>query len=326
MKKHLRKIPEYIREKVKNFQDENIVVQTILSIKASDIANPKYSQLGLSLDDGNLVFNNELVPDTKMGPYSRRNIKGYSYPLKDKPKIYKTYYAGERPIFGDSSKGYFSLYITRLVYQRVIYAPKELSIKIELIDTKDIPEKEYILRIYVDHVLNRGLPTFDFDLLFDLNLLQENIGISDVFESSTKVEDYIKTLYVGWEIFPDGNRDQIVEAVLKGIRKPSPELIKVIEDRNEFINSLKPINRIVGVSQNKRYFGARFSDNIVVFENVMYGNAIYVLFEDWSEVSKLSRTEILSLPEDKYIRIVHNKNWKHALQTLLKERLAAKTI
>ena len=49
------------------------------------------------------------------------------------------------------------------------------------------------------------------------------------------------------------------------------------------------INPIGGM--NSHYFGAKFGENIVVFENMDYGNAIYILSDNWEEISKMSRID-----------------------------------
>lgn len=72
---------------------------------------------------------------------------------------------------------------------------------------------------------------------------------------------------------------------------------------------------------NRRYFGAQFSDNLVVFENIEYGNAIYIPFDNWAEISQMSRIDILQRKEKDFIRLPHRKNWervlKHNIQKLL---------
>lgn len=60
------------------------------------------------------------------------------------------------------------------------------------------------------------------------------------------------------------------------------------------------------------YFGAQFADDVVVFENINFGNAAYVLYEGWKEMSKLSRTELLR-DENSFDRIVHSKGWEKRL-------------
>ena len=65
---------------------------------------------------------------------------------------------------------------------------------------------------------------------------------------------------------------------------------------------------------DRRYIGAKFKDNLVVFENIEYGNAIYILFDNWMEISKMSRIEILQRKEKDFIRLPHRKNWEQVLR------------
>jgi len=68
-----------------------------------------------------------------------------------------------------------------------------------------------------------------------------------------------------------------------------------------------------------RYFGAKFGDDLVAFENVRYGNAIYVMSESWPELSKRSRIDLLGAGLDDVRRIVHKKGWDDQLSTLVKD-------
>lgn len=51
-----------------------------------------------------------------------------------------------------------------------------------------------------------------------------------------------------------------------------------------------------------------------MFENIEYGNAIYILFDNWMEISKMSRIEILQRKEKDFIRLPHRKNWEQVLR------------
>ena len=52
-----------------------------------------------------------------------------------------------------------------------------------------------------------------------------------------------------------------------------------------------------------------------------YGNAIYVMFEDWEELSKRSRLELLRDRNGAaFERIVHRPGWKDALTTIVNDR------
>jgi hypothetical protein len=85
------------------------------------------------------------------------------------------------------------------------------------------------------------------------------------------------------------------------------------------LNRLKPEAYIAGSDGFLRYFGAKFGDDFVVFENVRYGNAIYLMFEKWEELSKRSRVELLAGPRDQFMRVEHREGWKEQLEAQVLE-------
>lgn len=49
---------------------------------------------------------------------------------------------------------------------------------------------------------------------------------------------------------------------------------------------------------------------------------IYLLFGNWEELSKKSRTEILQRPDKDFVRIPHTRYWKLNLKSELRRRIA----
>jgi hypothetical protein len=83
------------------------------------------------------------------------------------------------------------------------------------------------------------------------------------------------------------------------------------------LTTLSPIAFINGTNGFDRYFGAKFSDRLVVFENVSYGNAVYAMNESWPVLSQLPRIELLKQRPDGFTRIVHAHNWEGRLRTFV---------
>ncbi|HBS3633883.1 TPA: hypothetical protein MAG00_005558, partial [Klebsiella pneumoniae] len=89
----------------------------------------------------------------------------------------------------------------------------------------------------------------------------------------------------------------------------------VAENRYEFFMSLEPKKIVTGNSTFSNYIGAMLEDDLVVFENIEYGNAIYILYDDWDEISKLSRIDLLSgRAGSNFDRIIHSGNWKEEVR------------
>ena len=123
------------------------------------------------------------------------------------------------------------------------------------------------------------------------------------------------------EILPPGTVEEAVERIFGGRKATQPE-IDVVAERYKFFMSLKPVNLIVGSSGFQKYFGAQLKEDLVVFDNVEYGNALYIMFEDWEELSQKSRIELLSgKAGSNFIRIVHKGEWEETVRKVLKAEI-----
>jgi hypothetical protein len=125
---------------------------------------------------------------------------------------------------------------------------------------------------------------------------------------------------VAWEILPPGERDSNI-AIILGPKSTSTEAKVRLTERYDFLAKLKPRNFVLGTSGFQRYFGAQFSDNVVVFENIEYGNAAYIMGDDWQTLSQLSRTELLARAQREFDRVPHIDGWREVLRRKINERL-----
>src|SRR5690606_24609905 len=108
------------------------------------------------------------------------------------------------------------------VFQRSFIPPKLLPILIENL-AYDAAQQKYVFKFTGDEVLNRHTPDFFEDLLFNINLLQENTGHHGVFETNTPREEFLKTIFVNWDILPPGEQETI-ERILTDIKTDDPVL------------------------------------------------------------------------------------------------------
>jgi hypothetical protein len=318
MKKNLLKIPDIIKSKVALAKGKNLVVSCIVKIKPGSIREGKWKHVGIVYDGDKVVFPASILPSIKTGRYSKYNIRGRDIVHKELGLEPRTY-TFETPDFGDWSKGSHDVDITRMVYPRDFIPPKHTETKIELVGQDD--HGLYIFKFTIDEVLNESQAGFLDDLLVDLNLLQEIIGNHGVYPTDASLQDYLKSLYVSWEILPIGEMEENVTRILSGIRTTDPQIRQRLMDRWQLLTSLRPRNMVYGTSGFQRYFGAQFADDLVVFENVEYGNAIYIMFEDWPELSQKTRMELLAGPADKFVRIPHQGKWKPKLQAVVRKEL-----
>lgn len=319
-KKNVRKVPPSILDKVADFQQPECVVACLRRIPKDHLSHGIYSHLGMIWADGGVTFPEQVVPDPRTGRYSRANIEGKSIPRKDLPMVTRTF-SVDAPNYGDWSLGSHEVSWDRDVYQRDYIPPRELAIKIEQV-AEDVQLQSLVFRFTVDEVLDRGSTDFHERLLFNINLLQENVGNFDVFPSSAPVETYLKSLYVNWELLPPGEREVNIAKIFRSVKTDEPRIRQQIAQRYDFLARLKPLQFIRGTNGFRNYCGAQFAPDLVVFENIEYGNAIYVMFEDWATLSQKSRTELLAEHPDNIVRVPHTADWEGRLSGLIRKELS----
>jgi hypothetical protein len=315
MRKNIRVVPKQILDRIHTFELDDIVVACVKRIKPQDI--DRYAHLGLKVSGGQLVTPESQVPSPTSGRYSRANLEGRDVVRKDLPMVTRSY-SWETPNWGDWSYGSHTQSVTREVYQRDFIPPKELELTISLLEMSGTGE--FVVKFAIDQTLTRKAADFETDLLYNLNLLQENVGAVDVFPSAATLADYTNTVQIDWEILPPGHIDEVLRKMLQGKRAVSADRQKVMEQRLRVLSRFKPEAYIAGTNGFLRYFGAKYSDNLVAFENLNYGNAIYVMYERWEALSKRSRVDLLKGNRDGFDRIEHREGWDEKLGALLKRK------
>jgi hypothetical protein len=313
MPKNFRRIPLEVMSRIERFALDDVIAACAKRMLLADAE--KFAHLGLRIEDGSLVFPDPFVPQPSAGKYSMYNVDGKDIKRTDLPKISKTFsfYA---PNWGSSSNGEHLVSHTRKVYQRDFIPPKGVELSVTLIARH---EDSFDIKFAIDQVINRHAPDFESDLLYNLNILQENVGAADVFESDASLADYAATIRVNWELLPVGKigpRELAAHLLQRG-GGGSVQQQKAIADRLVVFEKFKPTDYIAGSSGFVRYFGAKYDDDFVVFENIRYGNAMYVMFENWQELSQRSRIDLLKGPRDGFERIEHRDQWEDRLKAML---------
>jgi hypothetical protein len=175
------------------------------------------------------------------------------------------------------------------------------------------------VKFAIDEVINRRTPKFPQELLYNLNLLQENVGDANIFESVATLAEYAATIRVDWQLLPPGSVDEVFAAMTAGKRPITDQQAATMKQRLQVMGRLKPEAFVTGTQGFIRYFGAMFGDDFVAFENLQYGNAIYVMFENWQALSQRSRVALLGGDPDSFERIVHSPGWDERLAALVQE-------
>jgi len=319
-KKNLNTIPTHIRNKLHAFSDDDVVVACVKRLSGEELA--RYAHLGIRYTPPDAHMPPPTVPPPTAGRYSKMNVEGKEVIRYDLPKYTKTFYI-DSPNFGDPSKGWHTVEWDRLVYHRDFIPPKELELAIDILDQPTVDL--FRIKFEIKEVLSKVSPDFDDDLLYNLNLLQENVGAVDVFPSAATLAEFTRTVQLDWEFLPPND----VEAVVRHILAKKPTMTvderKTMEERLSVFAKFNPTAFLTGTSGFLRYFGAQFRDDLVVFENINYGNALYVMTDNWQELSKRSRMELLKGPREGFERIEHRQGWETQLQGVLQKLGVAPT-
>ncbi len=317
-KKNIRKVPQKILSKLNVIAGPHIVVGCVKRINRESIENGQYSHLGIELNEDRLSFQQSISTSPDQGKHSYWNVNGREIVRKDLPK--ETHYnLVDTPNYGDSYKGTHTVSLPYKKYPRDFIAPRNTTINIECSDTSN-NLTHYIIKFELSEVLDRDSKEFD-DRLFDcLNLLQENIGDCGIEQAGITLYDYIQTLHVAWDILPPGTIEEAIDRIFHG-RQPTEQESQIVNERYDFFLTLNPQSLVYGRSGFQRYFGALIEDNLIVFENVKYGNAIYIMFSDWEELSQQSRVDLLSGRfSNDFERVTHVGDWQKKVTKIIEER------
>ncbi|SRR5260221_31955 len=313
-----RVIPVRVQAKLASLDAQLIEVGCVRRVSAADVQRGKLRHLSIRMNlDGELVLPGPVIPSNN-GPWSQRNANGYVVVRRDLSKETHYNYV-QTPNWGDWAKGSHTSLLPYEKYPRDYYAPILATIATTLVSVSD-DASEYTLHFRTSHVLDRNASSFDHELLEAINFLKENVDCYSIAAHGADIKEYLKELRVSWELLPPGSKEQIA-ARLFGDRKPTEEEEAIVWDRYNFLMSLAPKKIILGTSGMQRYFGGMFESDRVVFENLRYGNAVYVMYDTWKELSQRNRIELLSgrFGHD-FVRVIHTKNWKTKVGYALKHR------
>lgn len=313
-KKSVRKVPAEILSAIDHLPGETYLVYGVRRMSKTDLQAGELSDLGVSCSDAGVVACHESVLlGASLGPWARRNQTGWERVRKDLPKVTKTY-SVEVPNFGDWDKGSHSISWTREVYQREVLPPAGFTLRVAFLN--DTANDVDVL-VEVDFEFNRhehgGLL-----LLLAVNLVQLAIGRVAVRTPEVAPTPALRVMTVDWELLPVGHLVETIPQIAERLGVHSVPEQTILHDRLTFLESQGPSHLIAGASGFARYVGALFNENLVAFENIRYGNALYVMFDDWATSSQMSRIDLLSSDRN-FVRIIHHAHWKERAARVIAE-------
>jgi hypothetical protein len=310
-KKNFLKIPQVIIDRLNAFAQDDVVAACAKLVRNNEIQ--RYAKLGLKIEADVIVTPQPFVPHASAGRYSKTNTEGKVVKRTDLPMEKKTQ-SFEAPSWKSGHTHTVSW--SRDIYQREWIAPKGVQLQITVVERQ---VGASVLKFSVDEVINRRTPNFENELLFNLNVLQENVGAADVMPSAATLAEYAETVRVDWELLPAGTPiDQIVANIKKRSNVDAPTEA-AMRERLAVMERLTPEKYVIGTSGFAGYFGAQFGADFVAFENIRYGNALYVMRENWQVLSKKSRIELMAGNYEEVTRIEHRDGWSRKLTALVRD-------
>lgn len=314
------KIPPFVQGALNDIDGDIVAIAATGRVKRRDIEAGQYSHVGLSIDGSSVISVGPTSPSVSAGKWSERNANGWDRKRKDLPMVQKTWTI-ESPNFGDGARnGWTTRCWTREVYQHQIFEPQGMTIEASVLE--DGGGEQLVVKFALSPMLSRGMSEFELMLLWSINVLQENTGVTGVFASDATREEYISTITLDWQIFPPGTVDEVVARLLGSARPTNvADFEKQVRERVQMFEGFEPRAYIRGQGGFGSYFGAQFADDLVVFENLRYGNAVYLLYQDWNEVSQRSRLDLLRDQDAHFDRVLHTDGWQGRLTALLHDKL-----
>lgn len=124
-----------------------------------------------------------------------------------------------------------------------------------------------------------------------------------------------------WRFLPPGEDGiNVLANAIENLHKKDPEL-RIDEARIHFAQALKPSHIFVGEDEFQGYFAFVFEQTQrVLLDNPIEGNAAYVFFKDWKELSRFPKFYLLRNYPHKVERVIHRESgqWKSELRRLLR--------
>lgn len=268
-------------------------------------------EIGFTTD---LNVGETVLPPSKFGPVCRYNAEGKIVIHKNKPM--ETAYRQVEWTW-EQWAGYWGTEtqskIVDVPYQRY---PRTLIPPpcIELSVTQN-PESEKFI-VAPDHEINFQEPDA---LLHAINIFLEIFGQCEVLSEDLQGYTIANVTRLNWKILPPGKWpwEKVEKEVKPLVDQASEQNQIVIRYRLQAITAFDPEFVAIGQAGFSGYLIFGFpKKNLYVLESLYSGNATYVFEEEWEELSKLTKAQILqeNLQKD---RIIHREPWKAKVDKLL---------
>ncbi len=251
----------------------------------------------------------ETVLPAVLGPISRYNAEGKNIILRNREKevAYRQVewhwkeYHGKDQVERSGIRD-----VPYLRYPREFVPPPSLELTVAT-----TPEGKHLVRTtsirYDDH--SREL------LRHAINLCLELFGECRILTDALLPAISAPVQRLNWRLLPPGRYpwERLRETINPIVERSKKGKRGVISSRLQVMNDLGPEFHAIGQGGFLGYVVFGFpSKNLFVLESTLYGNATYVFEEDWEQLSRMSKAQILDENLQR-ARIVHREGWVDAI-------------
>ncbi|PIQ81446.1 MAG: hypothetical protein COV78_00145 [Candidatus Pacebacteria bacterium CG11_big_fil_rev_8_21_14_0_20_34_55] len=301
-KKRIRKIKT-------NFPHIEDNQEIYFGISVNSVNTKKIKDIGFEIP---IQVGDAVLPKA-MGPTSSFNSIGKELVRKDLPKEERVVQTREwtwKDWGGHQHSRWVD--ITKNCYQRdIIEAP---SVELQIFNSDSASN------LVLTPMFTMGKSSED-EMLHAVNLLLELFGECTVYNKELEGILPTPTRKLNWKILPQGTLPwHKIEPHLRPIiNKSSQGNRAFIEKRLHLLAGEKPSFCAVGTAGFSGYviFGFK-NKSIYILESIYYGNATYVLGDDWKKLSRLTKAQIINreLAEE---RIIHSTHWWNNMKKVFKK-------
>ncbi|HHG0423599.1 TPA: hypothetical protein ACPTCW_000161 [Yersinia enterocolitica] len=153
------------------------------------------------------------------------------------------------------------------------------------------------------------------------NLMLECFGEFEILDKNKTIIKTTKFKKLQWDILPKGIYpwSKISELIRDSTSKLQSDESEIIQERLKTINVYQPDFIGSGIGGFNGYYVFGFTkNNVYVLESVFLDNATYVFHDNWEELSKLTKNEIIN-SDIPHKRIIHDKKWKRAIGIVISQ-------
>ena len=246
-----------------------------------------------------------VLPSWSLGTTCKKNVYGYSYADKTKPKERRYVSTGWGYPYGNTSASMVAFDIYKKCYPKI----EVEAYGIELCLYENVDNQQFVIVDMTDEIREKYMKEA-------INLMLEIYGKCYVYDGVIRIEKTIKRKRCNWEMLPPGEM-------------PSKHIEKQVESMNQnikaydiarlnFIEKYNATMVVEGINGFNGYY-AYLYEKCCVLESAFYGNATYIIPKDnWEKLSQKTKKELID-EKQLIAKINHTEKWEKDIESMLKK-------